>query len=41
MKLQLTHHTRYDYLPAVETAQHMGTLRWHNGGGDPSLLLLQ
>ena len=27
MKLQLTHHTRYDYLPAVETAQHMAYLQ--------------
>jgi transglutaminase-like putative cysteine protease len=27
MKLQITHETRYDYLPAVETAQHMAYLR--------------
>ena len=27
MKLQVTHHTRYDYLPAVETAQHMAYLQ--------------
>lgn len=27
MKLQLTHETRYDYTPAVETAQHMACLR--------------
>ena len=27
MKLQLTHETRYDYTPAVETAQHMAYLR--------------
>lgn len=27
MKLQITHQTRYDYLPAVETAQHMAYLQ--------------
>lgn len=27
MKLQITHETRYDYLPAVETAQHMAYLQ--------------
>lgn len=27
MKLQITHETRYDYLPAVETAQHMAFLQ--------------
>lgn len=27
MKLQVTHETRYDYVPAVETAQHMAYLR--------------
>lgn len=27
MKLQVTHETRYDYLPAVETAQHMAYLQ--------------
>jgi transglutaminase-like putative cysteine protease len=27
MRLQITHQTRYDYLPAVETAQHMAYLQ--------------
>ena len=27
MKLQITHQTRYDYLPAVETAQHLAYLQ--------------
>jgi transglutaminase-like putative cysteine protease len=27
MKLQITHETRYDYMPAVETAQHMAYLQ--------------
>lgn len=27
MRLQITHETRYDYLPAVETAQHMAYLQ--------------
>ena len=27
MKLQIIHETRYDYLPAVETAQHMAYLQ--------------
>jgi transglutaminase-like putative cysteine protease len=27
VKLQITHETRYDYLPAVETAQHMAYLQ--------------
>ena len=27
MKLQVTHETRYDYVPAVETAQHMAYLQ--------------
>ena len=27
MKLQVTHSTRYDYQPAVETAQHMAYLQ--------------
>ncbi len=27
MQLQITHETRYDYLPAVETAQHMAYLQ--------------
>ena len=27
MKLQITHQTRYDYAPAVETAQHMAYLQ--------------
>jgi transglutaminase-like putative cysteine protease len=27
MKLQITHETRYDYVPAVETAQHMAYLQ--------------
>ncbi len=27
MKLQVTHETRYDYLPAVETAQHVAYLK--------------
>ena len=27
MKLQVTHHTRYEYTPAVETAQHMACLK--------------
>ena len=27
MKLRITHQTRYDYLPAVETAQHMAYLQ--------------
>ena len=27
MKLQVTHETRYDYVPAVETAQHMAYLK--------------
>ncbi len=27
MKLQITHQTRYDYLPAVETAQHLSHLQ--------------
>jgi len=27
MKLQVTHHTRYAYTPAVETAQHMACLK--------------
>ncbi len=31
MKIQVTHETRYDYLPAVETAQHMAYLQPMNG----------
>ena len=27
MKLQVTHHTRYEYAPAVETAQHIACLK--------------
>ena len=30
MKLQVTHETRYDYQPVVETAQHMAHLRPRN-----------
>ncbi|NDP39624.1 MAG: transglutaminase family protein [Rhodoferax sp.] len=33
MKLRVTHETRYDYAPAVQTAQHMAYLQPLNGRG--------
>jgi transglutaminase-like putative cysteine protease len=38
MKLEVTHETRYDYVPAVEIAQHMAYLQPLNASGQELLL---